>query len=76
MVPGVTPVADSIAHSAGFIDQDAAPIYPTDIPQQQIPEQAQIPENTSPMFPANADAGALTGIESGVQYDNGQGAPQ
>ena len=64
-VPGVTPVADAIAKSAGFEDMDQPPIYPANVSQQQIPEQAQIPQNTSPMFPANPDVGMNRGIESG-----------
>lgn len=79
-VPGVTPVADAIAKSAGFVDQDAAPIYPANVQQQQIPVEAQIPQNTSPMFPANAGGGMMDGIEAGaapaVQYDGGQGEMQ
>jgi hypothetical protein len=79
-VPGITPVADAIAKSAGFIDQDQAPIYPANVPLQQIPPGSQIPQNTSPMFPANATGGMMDGIESGaapdVQYDNEQGAAQ
>lgn len=75
-VPGVTPVADAIAKSAGFKDMDVAPIYPQDVQQQQIPPGAEIPQNTSPMFPANAGSGMMEGIESGVdpsvQYDNEQ----
>lgn len=62
-VPGITPVADAIALSAGFDDQNAPPIYP-DAPQQDIP--LAIPDNTSPMYPANPERGMLTGMESGV----------
>jgi hypothetical protein len=78
-VPGITPVADAIAKSAGFVDMDAAPIYPQNIQQQEIPEGAHIPQNTSPMFPAKAATGMMSGVESGVgpanavQYDNEQG---
>lgn len=76
-VPGVTPVADAIARSAGFVDMDAAPIYPANVQQQAIPAGAEFPQNTSPMFPANAGSGMMNGVESGagsdVQYDNGQG---
>lgn len=78
-VAGITPVADAIAKSAGFVDQDAGPIYPTNVQQQQIPEAVQIPQNTSPMFPANAGAGMMDGIESGVdpavQYHNESAVP-
>lgn len=74
--PGVAPVADAIALSAGFKDQDQAPIYPANV-QQYIPASAQIPQNTSPMFPGRADSGMMSGIEGGqpVQYDIEQGAP-
>jgi hypothetical protein len=66
-VPGVTPVADAIAKSAGFEDMDAAPIYPQDVQQQVIPQEAMIPQNTSPNFPAQADSGMMAGVEGGAQ---------
>lgn len=74
-VPGVTPVADQIAKSAGFEDQDAGTIYPQDVPEQVIPAEAMIPANTSPNFPGNPDRGLTAGIEArdyadGVHYDN------
>lgn len=73
----ITPVADAIAKSAGFVDQDAGSIYPANVPQQDIPADAQIEKNTSPMFPGTAGSGMMTGIESNaadaVQYDNEQG---
>jgi hypothetical protein len=78
MVPGITPVADAIARSAGFKDMDAAPIYPQGMQPQNIPTAAQIPSNSSPMFPGNPSRGMLNGMESGqssarpVQYDNEQ----
>lgn len=65
-VPGVTPVADAIAKSAGFEDMDQAPIYPQDVQPQVIPQEAMIPQNTSPNFPAQADGGAMAGIEGGA----------
>ena len=65
-VPGVTPVADAIAKSAGFVDMDAAPIYPADVQQQPIPVGAEMAQNSSPMFPAHADTGMMGGIESGI----------
>jgi len=72
--PGVTVVADSIAKSAGFVDQDGAAIYPQNVPAQAIPEAAQMATNTSPNFPARPEQGMLTGIESGrpadVQYND------
>lgn len=63
--PGVTQVADSIAASAGFDDQDGGAIYPQDIERQEIPEDMLIDENTSPNFPANPHQGLTEGIESG-----------
>lgn len=70
--PGVTPVADQIAKSAGFQDQDAGTIYPQEVPGQAVPEEAMIPANTSPNFPGNPNRGLNAGIESGagVPYDN------
>lgn len=64
-VPGVTPVADAIAKSAGFVDRDAPPIYPQQIPMQQVPASAVPPQNTSPMFPPNPERGMMAGMESG-----------
>ncbi len=75
--PGVTPVADAIAQSAGFVDMNAGTIYPMGIAQQTIPQGGTIPENTSPMFPGRPERGLMNGIESGqnssgqnVHYDN------
>jgi len=70
--PGVTPVADQIAKSAGFEDQDAGTIYPQEVPGQAVPEEAMIPTNTSPNFPGNPSRGLNAGIETGqgVPYDN------
>lgn len=65
MVPGVMPVADAIAASAGFQDQDAPPVYPAGLEPQAIPQEAMIPQNTSPNFPANPNQGMMTGMESG-----------
>lgn len=58
--PGATPVADAIAASAGFEDQNGPPAVPV-VPQQQLPQA--IPQNTSPLFPAHADRGMMRGIE-------------
>jgi hypothetical protein len=70
--PGVTPVADQIARSAGFQDQDAGTIYPQEVPGQAVPDEAMIPANTSPNFPGNPSRGLNAGIEigAGVPYDN------
>jgi len=78
--PGVAPAADQVLKSAGFEDQDAAPIVAGPI----IPAPP-IPQNTSPMFPARAnepgpgeqaalpapepmaepDSGMMAGVEGG-----------
>ena len=63
-VPGVAPVADEIARSAGFEDADGGGIYPEGAPVD-VPQEARIPENTSPMHPANPGRGMMAGIESG-----------
>lgn len=65
-VPGVTPVADAIALSAGYQDQNAAPIYPAVTAGQG---QAALPvqENSDPRFPAQPigpGAGMMQGIET------------
>lgn len=82
-VPGVTPVADQIARSAGFEDQDAGTIYPQGGQAQRIAPGVQMPVNTSPNFPANPQRGVTAGLESGqglnvsldqdIQYDNERG---
>ncbi len=64
-VPGVTPVADAIAKSAGFQDLDDGEIFPADerggVPVAPRP----IPKNTDPRFPANPERGMMSGIETG-----------
>lgn len=60
--PAVAPLADQLLRSAGFIDQDAAPIVPS------IPEGIAVlpPEtNTNPLTPANPATGMNLGIEGG-----------
>lgn len=60
-IPGVTPVADAIAKSAGFIDHNEAPIVPQ-LPGGNV--QGAMPVNTSPMFPATPAMGAMRGMET------------
>ena len=68
-VPGVVPIADEIAKSAGFKDLNAAPVYPTPAPPAEaaaavMPQQQH---NTSPMFPAQPQGpgvGMMQGIET------------
>lgn len=64
--PGVAPLADEVALSAGFSDHNAAPVFP--VPQtgsSKVPGSI-IPENTHPMFPANP-AGPSVGIAEGIE---------
>ncbi len=68
--PAVSPIADTIAKSAGFKDADPAPIYGE--PQQAVAASAsgQVqppPENTNPATPDNPQRGIDTGIEAGPQ---------
>lgn len=65
--PGVTPVADAIAASSGFVDMDAdESVFPdVDRVEQEAVGAVDLPENTSPLYPARADSGVLNGVESG-----------
>lgn len=60
--PAVAPLADGLARSAGFEDQDAAPIVATPPPGV---ESAPPEENTNPLTPANPAVGMNEGIEGG-----------
>lgn len=66
-VPGVAPLADELALSAGFQDANAAPIIPEGAPAAlPAPADAFIPdENTSPNYPPIATNGINEGIEGG-----------
>ena len=68
--PGVTPVADAIAKSAGFVDADNGEIYPEQQREAVAAAGNPVPENTSPNFPPNADRGMLNGIEGGHNSEN------
>ena len=64
MMPQLAQSADQILRSAGMPDKDAAPLI-APVPAGAYP--ADLPQNTSPLFPANPDVGLNTGIEqSGV----------
>lgn len=64
-VPQVAAMADAMMLSAGFEDHNAAPIIPRNITPitGALPD---IPSNTSPNFPPQADHGYGAGIESGA----------
>ena len=65
-VPGVIPAADAIVLSAGYQDQNAAPVFPAvaaNTAQAEMPVQ----ENTDPRFPAqpvSPGVGMMSGIET------------
>lgn len=61
-VPQAAPLADGLLRSAGYVDHDAAPIIPQDIPQGVPPVQP--PYNTDPLTPAHPDVGMNAGIET------------
>lgn len=72
-VPGVVPIADEIAKSAGFVDQNAAPIYPAPLaPAAAAMYPADAVQNTSPMFPANP-AGPGEGMLRGIETQRNDG---
>ncbi len=66
-IEGVVPVADEIAKSAGFVDQNAPPIYPEPIAPVQAGALDMGNSNTSPMFPdrlQGSGEGMMAGIET------------
>lgn len=64
MQPAVASLADMLLRSAGFEDQDAAPIVPE--VDESMMVGAEPPEaNTNPLTPANPAVGMNEGIEGG-----------
>ena len=55
--PAVAPIADAMLRSAGYQDQDAAPIVPT--PAAPAGGMADMPQNTHPLSPPNPEAGLM-----------------
>lgn len=53
-------LADALLRSAGYEDQDAAPI----VPQPGLAISADLPTNSNPMTPANPGVGLMSGIET------------
>ncbi len=72
-MPSTAPLADSLLRSAGFEDQDAAPIVPDAIAAEGIAGELPPPEqNTNPLTPPNPDnpaVGVNDGIEGGERGD-------
>jgi len=64
-VPGVVTIADEIAKSVGFVDQNEAPLYPQ--PVAPATAAVDLPQNTSPMYPGRPEGpgeGMMEGIET------------
>lgn len=61
--PGLAVAADMMLKSAGFVDQDAAPIIPA---VQAPPMVSPPPSNTSPMFPPRIPSPAA-GDDAGIE---------
>lgn len=63
--PMTAGLADSLLRSAGYEDQDAAPIVPQANMEQALMQQPEtIPTNTNPLTPANPGVGMMEGIET------------
>lgn len=63
ITPQTAALADSLLRSAGFVDQDAAPIMPAApaaVPGEIVPG----PENSNPLTPTNPGVGLDTGLGS------------
>lgn len=70
MNPAVAPLADGLARSVGFKDQDLAPIIPT-APAGLEPVPPQ--ENTNPLTPANPQSPEI-GVRHGIETPENDGA--
>ncbi len=68
-IPTIAPLADKLLKSAGFEDQDAAPIVPS-VPVGAVPGEMP-PSNTSPNFPARIDSPA-EGMGAGIETMDAQ----
>lgn len=63
--PATAGLADALLRSAGYEDQDAAPIVPqANLQQAQQAMAADTPTNTDPVTPANPGVGLMRGIET------------
>lgn len=73
--PAVAPLADGLARSVGFKDQDAAPIVPQGgwITPQQQPDPGAVPNNTDPLTPLRPDS-PLLGVRQGIETPAADGA--
>lgn len=62
--PALSTLADIISGSAGFVDQNAAPVLPDTTGLPPAPGLAP-PNSTNPVTPDNPDVGLTAGIENG-----------
>lgn len=63
--PMTAGLADALLRSAGYEDQDAAPIVPqANLQQAQLTAGIDLPTNSNPITPANPGLGLMTGIET------------
>lgn len=63
--PAISPLADALLRSAGYQDQDAAPIVPEfQAPGAAVPTVPEAPTNTNPLTPSNPGVGVNEGIET------------
>lgn len=60
-MPQTGAIADQIAKSAGFVDQDVAPIYPSDVQAMPMPDTTA-PGDTTPLTPASPNVGLNAGM--------------
>ncbi|MBV8247427.1 MAG: hypothetical protein JO200_03160 [Comamonas sp.] len=76
MNPAVAGLADGLARSVGFEDQDAAPIVPQPSGQIGADHQAgpaAMPANTDPLTPVHPDS-PLLGVRQGIETPAADGA--
>lgn len=62
--PATSGLADQLLRSAGYVDQDQAPIVPAAPAGLPVAPDGAVPTNTNPMTPANPGVGMMDGIET------------
>ena len=64
MNPGIVPISDSLLQSAGYVDENGAPVANVvSLPSQPV-NIHPMPENTHPNLPASPGVGLAKGIET------------
>lgn len=71
--PQVAPLADALARSVGFKDQDAPPIVPEAAPGTAPMVDPGLPQNTDPTTPLKPDS-PLLGEHQGIETQRADGA--